>query len=293
MSKTKQLDPDGDLFFHVGKYKILKLQLCSATMRGASRVWKAMLFSGWKESKPSDGTPWVVSLPEDEPSGMLIVLAIIHGQNEMVPQRMDLELLYEIFVVVDKYLIASCPQHIAESRADLMEDIREFLWGRIKERRGPGRVACQMKYGACDNRVIGGLFRACVEAGGAMPTTDLDLWKKTTNNISPCRLIRKINMALKSLLKTSNKTRYIGLDKFRELIKDDYDLWNCSATRIYIDSGWTGDKDYDNNVWYIKSEWEKDMADRRKLFGVTYRPDGDEDSDTDSDDSDDSDNSDD
>ncbi|AEO63655.1 uncharacterized protein THITE_2015701, partial [Thermothielavioides terrestris NRRL 8126] len=100
------LDSDGDLLLRVGFERAgeeaLEVQVCSATMRRASPVWKAMLFGPWKESKPAEGD-WVADLPEDDPWPILVILRIIHGAFDEVPEDLSLSELSRILVYTDKY----------------------------------------------------------------------------------------------------------------------------------------------------------------------------------------------
>lgn len=108
---TKELvratvDEDGDLLLMVGTERLGQeghFKVCSATLRRSSVVLKAMLFGGhWAESKPAKGE-WIVKLPEDNPSAIGALLAIAHGRFELVPHPMEIDTLYEIIVVCDKY----------------------------------------------------------------------------------------------------------------------------------------------------------------------------------------------
>ncbi|KAK4199184.1 hypothetical protein QBC40DRAFT_228378 [Triangularia verruculosa] len=125
------IDPDGDLFLHVGpasrqeystdeiEFHVTRFQVCSATLRRASPFFKSMLFGPWVHSKPSDpDATWVVDLPEDDDGAMEVILNILHGRFNKVPRcdstredvpegftpyPFDTDLLYDIVVAVDKY----------------------------------------------------------------------------------------------------------------------------------------------------------------------------------------------
>lgn len=109
---TVILDPDGDLLLRANTVDPAKdgtrwttFQVCSATLRRASPVWKAMLFGPWAESKQSnqENEDWIVSLPADSPCTLKIVLAIIHGQFELVPERLEIAAFSDILKLTDKY----------------------------------------------------------------------------------------------------------------------------------------------------------------------------------------------
>ncbi|KAK4193214.1 hypothetical protein QBC35DRAFT_468892 [Podospora australis] len=128
---TKILDPDGDLKIAVGADHSTDehtFRVCSATMRRASPVWKAMLFGPWVEAKPKNGDPWSVKLPDDDPEALGVLLAIVHGQNqhELFPKFMTLELLYDILIVSDKYVFFfSCEDEDGKLVYDLSMQIND------------------------------------------------------------------------------------------------------------------------------------------------------------------------
>jgi hypothetical protein len=63
-----------------------------------------MLFGPWAESKPADaGEQWSVSLPEDPPAALEIVLNIMHGKVDLVPNEVQPALFSDILVLTDKY----------------------------------------------------------------------------------------------------------------------------------------------------------------------------------------------
>ncbi|KAK0667814.1 hypothetical protein QBC41DRAFT_227572 [Cercophora samala] len=119
------IDPDGDLFLHVGptlrkgmggtgqlSESVTRFQVCSATLRRASKFFRTMLFGPWSTSKPSDPcAKWVVDLPEDDNDAMGVILAILHGSFDKIPlcptgsfqRQFDVDLVYDIVVAVDKY----------------------------------------------------------------------------------------------------------------------------------------------------------------------------------------------
>ncbi|KAL2165040.1 hypothetical protein VTH06DRAFT_336 [Thermothelomyces fergusii] len=103
-AKMVELDADGDLVLHVGSEvgKEQDFRVCSATMRRASPVWKAMLSGLWKEARPVDGL-WRVDLPADDPWPTGILLAIVHSKFGPVQQVKSISDVHEILLVADKY----------------------------------------------------------------------------------------------------------------------------------------------------------------------------------------------
>ncbi|KAK2016779.1 hypothetical protein LZ32DRAFT_635712 [Colletotrichum eremochloae] len=93
-------DPRGDLTFRVDQKDIL---VCSRTVARSSTVFRAMLFTGFAESKPEGESTWIVDLPDDEFHPTLLLLAMIHGHFGSVPNTLKPEELYELLVVADKY----------------------------------------------------------------------------------------------------------------------------------------------------------------------------------------------
>ncbi|KAK0643934.1 hypothetical protein B0T16DRAFT_460026 [Cercophora newfieldiana] len=69
--------------------------VCSNTLRRSSKAWNAMLFGKFAEARPVQGE-WTVSLPEDNPAALLVVLDMIHGNHEQVSPRPSLDEMYEI-----------------------------------------------------------------------------------------------------------------------------------------------------------------------------------------------------
>lgn len=105
------MDPDGDLVLRVGTEmdsdpdaSPRNFRVDSGTLRRMSPVFKVMLFGGWAESKPKDGSEWIVTLPEDKPTGLEAVFASSHSRYELLPERpMNGTLLLDILTVCDKY----------------------------------------------------------------------------------------------------------------------------------------------------------------------------------------------
>ncbi|KAI1309177.1 hypothetical protein F5Y03DRAFT_348690 [Xylaria venustula] len=127
------IDSDGDLTLKVGLTQCVNIPLndgdghqgdpgsdhghelpvvytvCSRTMSRASPVWKTLLYGGFAESRPSSAelaSDWLVELPDDDPKAMKTVLSIIHSRFDSIPrveESIDLEELYQLTVLTDKY----------------------------------------------------------------------------------------------------------------------------------------------------------------------------------------------
>ncbi|PMD25408.1 hypothetical protein NA56DRAFT_565466 [Hyaloscypha hepaticicola] len=88
----------------------------SRHMMLASPVFRAMLDGNFKEGCDLTSNGKVqVPLPDDDPEAFAIVLDIIHGHNRRVPREVELELLTEISILVDKYQIYEAVEFFAES----------------------------------------------------------------------------------------------------------------------------------------------------------------------------------
>lgn len=119
--EDRTLDPEGDVFLiltdHVetGKSdrmddvnntteKEICVQCSSKHLMLASSVFKTMLSQNFMESSVlrSVGT-LRLPLPDDNPDALLILLYIIHGQTKETPFAVDLYVLTQIAILVDKY----------------------------------------------------------------------------------------------------------------------------------------------------------------------------------------------
>ncbi|MCJ1462277.1 hypothetical protein MMC07_000877 [Pseudocyphellaria aurata] len=82
----------------------IRLQCSSKHLTLASSVFKAMLSGKFKESivLRSVGT-LELPLPDDDPAALLILLNIIHGRTKEIPRQVDLHMLTQIAILVDKY----------------------------------------------------------------------------------------------------------------------------------------------------------------------------------------------
>ncbi|KAK0667805.1 hypothetical protein QBC41DRAFT_227650 [Cercophora samala] len=106
----EEIDPYGDLILHVGADLDLTprtFKVDSSALRRGSPVFKKMLFGPWVEAKPPTGERWLVSLPEDNPDALELILQIAHCQfSSAQKERMTPERVYDLFLVSDKYGMA-------------------------------------------------------------------------------------------------------------------------------------------------------------------------------------------
>ncbi|KAL2874413.1 hypothetical protein SGCOL_010393 [Colletotrichum sp. CLE4] len=106
-SPTIYLDDNGDLRLSVGgdvEDHPQDFVVCSRALGRSSPVLKAMLFGRFLESRPLEGAgEWSVDLPEDSPEAMEIVLNIVHGHFNLVPEKLPLMRLYNVLTITEKY----------------------------------------------------------------------------------------------------------------------------------------------------------------------------------------------
>ncbi|OLN88258.1 hypothetical protein CCHL11_00241 [Colletotrichum chlorophyti] len=106
-SPTIYLDEKGDLRLRVGAEVDEHPQdfvVCSRALGRSSPVLKTMLFGGFAESRPAEnGGEWIVDLPEDATEAMEIVLNIVHGRFNLVPEKLTLMRLYDVLTITEKY----------------------------------------------------------------------------------------------------------------------------------------------------------------------------------------------
>lgn len=106
---TETLDGDADLHLIVGRdlmeAKTTKISVCSKTVARISPVLRIMLRGNFHESKSNQAgdEDWVVELPEDDPSAMLVLMSIAHSDFQRVPSSPHVKEVYGILVVAEKY----------------------------------------------------------------------------------------------------------------------------------------------------------------------------------------------
>lgn len=80
------------------------MQVSSKHLTLASRVFKAMLQPHFQEGRRLQEVGFLeLVLPDDNPYMFRILLDIIHGRSQKVPQAITSEALLEITILVDKY----------------------------------------------------------------------------------------------------------------------------------------------------------------------------------------------
>lgn len=121
------IDSGGDLVLRVGAEADEREQdyvVCSNTLRRSSPVWKSMLYGGFKEAKPAEGS-WVVSLPDDQADPMLVILNIIHTRFILVPRQPPLSEIYHILTLAHKYDMTEIVQPWADCWMEVADNAQE------------------------------------------------------------------------------------------------------------------------------------------------------------------------
>ncbi|GJC95060.1 BTB/POZ domain-containing protein [Colletotrichum higginsianum] len=99
--------PDGDLILVVGVgAETTELRADSLILKRASRVFGAMLgprFSEGQKLLDRGAEPVKISLPDEDPEIMELILNILHHQNSRVCQIAAADSILEVAVIADKY----------------------------------------------------------------------------------------------------------------------------------------------------------------------------------------------
>ena len=86
------------------EHQQIRFRVSSKHLTLASSVFKAMLAREFKEGATLRSTGTIdLHLPDDHPAALLICLNIVHGDSKKVPRKVDLRMLAEIAIIVDKY----------------------------------------------------------------------------------------------------------------------------------------------------------------------------------------------
>lgn len=113
------ITPDGDTILVIGPNEA-RLCVHSCLLQSASKVFKAMLGPLYKEGQRSGptGSKKEVLLPEDNADAMIIICAVIHHRNDIVPGEMSSSKVLQLSVVADKYDCNVALKHAARQWLD-------------------------------------------------------------------------------------------------------------------------------------------------------------------------------
>ncbi|KAJ9136546.1 hypothetical protein NKR23_g9776 [Pleurostoma richardsiae] len=101
------IDEDGDLILVVGPEK-KEFRVCSRTMRRSANFWKTLLYGSSAEAKRPKLSDWRVELPEDSAAAMEVLLYSAHNIHKQITPGDNLDLIYRILFLADKYDMDSC-----------------------------------------------------------------------------------------------------------------------------------------------------------------------------------------
>ena len=94
----------------------IHIRVSSKHLTLASRVFKAMLRPGFAEgsSLQEKGTG-ELHLPDDDPSALLVLMNLAHCQIRRIPRRVDLDMLTQLSILVDKYELHEITEMFTDS----------------------------------------------------------------------------------------------------------------------------------------------------------------------------------
>ncbi len=96
-------DPHGDLTLVVGEDQV-PFRVCSRALARSSPFWEARLYGPFSEGKAQqEGSGWKISLPDDRPEGLRILLSAVHGKFDDLPRAIVHDQLLYLTVLADKY----------------------------------------------------------------------------------------------------------------------------------------------------------------------------------------------
>ena len=98
-----EFDPRGDLKLLVGADRVV-FRVCSRTLARSSPVWEALLYGPFSEGKAQqEGDTWEIPLPEERPEELGIILSVMHGKFDNLPQAIACGELHKLAVLAYKY----------------------------------------------------------------------------------------------------------------------------------------------------------------------------------------------
>lgn len=108
---TIQFDPEGDVTFVLPCNEgTARFQINSSIVCLQSPVFRAMLgkHSRFKEardlaSRDAIGPPLEISIADDNPEALVVILRILHLQHDSVPVSLSEARLYQVAILCDKY----------------------------------------------------------------------------------------------------------------------------------------------------------------------------------------------
>ncbi|QDS75676.1 hypothetical protein FKW77_007578 [Venturia effusa] len=129
------IDPDGDVLLVVGSDESqMSLQVSSKVLSVASKVFKTMFFGRFKEAVElaNSSTPYEIELPDDDPTAMSVLCAILHHAEFTLP--ISIKMLIQFAVVADKYdTLRACKLTAHSFLATLYSDLVNMTIDNVTE----------------------------------------------------------------------------------------------------------------------------------------------------------------
>lgn len=110
---------------------VIQMRVSSGHLILVSPVFKRLLKGGFAESHSlNSASPAKITLPEDDPEALQILLNIIHGHMRKVPRDMKFGTLLQISILIDEY----CLREVAELFTDMWFDqLKRHIPGFFRE----------------------------------------------------------------------------------------------------------------------------------------------------------------
>ncbi|MCJ1430818.1 hypothetical protein MMC27_000168 [Xylographa pallens] len=108
---------------NTSKSQEVRIRVSSKHLTLASRVFDSMFKPGFSEGdKLRTQGHADIQLPEDNPAALLILLNLLHGRIRAVPRKINLAMLTELAILVDKYELLEITEMFLDSWLEGMEN---------------------------------------------------------------------------------------------------------------------------------------------------------------------------
>lgn len=132
-SNTCAIANYGDLCLNVGHGEgAMSFVVRSSTLARIAKFWKVLLLGGFAESRYNKGkSDWVVSLPEDNVKAMRTFLYICNAYFVPVPTDIEIDDLYQLTVLTNKYGSTHVLRPWAKGWSMRMSKLQGMIYERI------------------------------------------------------------------------------------------------------------------------------------------------------------------